>query len=102
MASEQRTSVCCPECGKMFDHSGGNKKHIGNMLKQHMQVHMPRTVSCPICGTEKMFRTTTNAVQHVESGACSGCKGKGNARQQVYDFISTKKVRLTCMIQNPN
>ena len=88
----QGTAIYCPECDKKFDHPSGNKKYIQNMLKQHMQAHMPRTVACPICGEQNMFRSTTNAVQHVESGACPGCKGEGNARQQVYDFISNKKV----------
>merc|ERR1719482_932089 len=50
-------------------------------------------VPCPICGEKKMFRSTTNAVQHVESGACGGCKGKEKAREQIYKFISNKKVR---------
>merc|ERR1711911_178884 len=26
--------------------------------------------------------------QHVEAGACSRCRGQGNARRQVFDFIS--------------
>ena len=62
------------------------------MLKMHIQVHEPRTVSCPVCGDQR-FRSTTNAVQHVESGSCRGCKGKENARQQIFKFISNKQVR---------
>ena len=27
-------------------------------------------------------------MQHVEAGACSRCRGQGNARRQVFDFIS--------------
>ena len=32
------TAVYCPQCHKKFDHPGGNRKHIQNMLRQHMQV----------------------------------------------------------------
>ena len=46
----------------MFDHPSGNRKHIENMLKQHIQVHEPRMVPCPIFGVKKMFRSATNAV----------------------------------------
>ena len=46
----------------MFDHPSGNRKHIENMLKQHIQVHEPLMVSCPIFGVKKMFRSATNAV----------------------------------------
>merc|ERR1719186_889319 len=48
-------------------------------------------VPCPICGEKKMFRSATNAVQHVESVACGGCKGKEKAREQIYKFISNKE-----------
>ena len=85
------TAIYCPNCNKMFDHPNGNKKHIDNMLKQHMQVHAPRNVSCPVCGDQR-FRNATNAVQHVESGSCKGCKGKETAREQIYKFISNKPV----------
>jgi hypothetical protein len=54
-----------------------------------MQVHRPRDVSCPVCG-KNSFRSSTNAVQHVESGYCSGCRGAGNARQQIFDFATKK------------
>lgn len=51
----------------------------------HMQVHRPRNVACPICG-EQRFRSGANAVQHVESGYCTGCRGQDNARQQIYEY----------------
>lgn len=51
----------------------------------HMQVHRPRSVACPICG-EQRFRSGANAVQHVESGYCTGCRGQDNARQQIYEY----------------
>ena len=52
----------------------------------HMQVHRPKTVKCPICGEER-FKSGANAVQHVESGHCRGCRGtKDNARRQIYEF----------------
>merc|ERR1712183_59699 len=84
-----------------FDHPSGNKKHIENMLKQHMQVHGPCMVPCPICGVKKMFRSATNAVQHVESGACGGCKGKEKAREQIYKFISNKKESRNLLADPP-
>ena len=52
-----------------------------------VKVHQPRNVACPLCGEER-FRSSINAVQHVEAGACSRCRGQGNARRQVFDFIS--------------
>jgi DNA-directed RNA polymerase subunit RPC12/RpoP len=58
-----------------------------NELNMHMQVHRPRNVSCPVCG-ETRFRSGANAVQHVESGYCTGCRGADNARQQIYNFAS--------------
>ena len=88
----------CKKCGKYFDF--GNYKVDEHSLRQHMQVtthclkvimsqlfnikvHTPRNVPCPLCG-EKMFRSATNAVQHVESGACKKCSGRDNARQQIH------------------
>ena len=85
------SAINCKVCYKKFDHPSGNQKHIRNMLTQHMQVHNPRTVACPVC-KETRFRSATNAVQHVESGACTGCRGKDNARQQIYKFIGSNKV----------
>eukprot|EP00092_Neocalanus_flemingeri_P002738 GFUD01002931.1.p1 GENE.GFUD01002931.1~~GFUD01002931.1.p1 ORF type:complete len:158 (+),score=31.98 GFUD01002931.1:124-597(+) len=96
----ESTAIHCPQCGKMFDHPSGNKKHIKNMLTQHLQVHQPKTVSCPVCG-ETRFRSNTNAVQHVESGSCSGCKGKENARQQIHNFIASKKESRGLLANTP-
>ena len=68
-----------------------------------MQTHNPRNVPCPVCG-EQRFRSATNAVQHVESGACSGCRGRDNARQRIYEFIGNVQVGnkmfniLTCSL----
>jgi hypothetical protein len=42
------------------------------------------------CGEER-FRSGANAVQHVESGFCSGCRGKSNAREQIYKFASGQR-----------
>ena len=67
----------CGECHRNFNSQ--------NELNMHMQVHRPRSVACPICG-ERKFRTGANAVQHVESGHCSGCSGRDNARRQIYEF----------------
>lgn len=56
-----------------------------NELNMHQQVHRPRNVACPVCG-EVRFRSPANAVQHVESGFCSGCNGRDNARLQIYQY----------------
>ena len=81
-----RSSSCgsfqCGECYREFNSR--------NELKMHMQVHRPRNVKCPVCG-EQRFRSGANAVQHVESGYCSGCPGRNNARQQIYDFAQKKR-----------
>ena len=67
----------CSTCDRNFS--------TQNELNMHMQVHRARNVSCPVCG-ETRFKSGANAVQHVESGYCSGCRGADNARQQIYDF----------------
>mmetsp|Transcript_24658 Transcript_24658/g.53411 ORF Transcript_24658/g.53411 Transcript_24658/m.53411 type:complete len:196 (-) Transcript_24658:146-733(-) len=74
-------SYQCHECFRNFNSQ--------NELNMHMQVHRPRNVSCPICG-ETRFRSGANAVQHVESGYCSGCRGASNARDQIYRFASSQ------------
>jgi DNA-directed RNA polymerase subunit RPC12/RpoP len=51
----------------------------------HMQTHRRRDIACPVCG-ERRFASGANAVQHVESGYCSGCRGKDNARKSIYEF----------------
>ena len=90
------SAMNCRVCYKKFDHPSGNKKHIRNMLTQHMQVHKPRNLSCPVC-KETRFRSATNIVQHVESGACSGCLGSENARLQIFRFIGSNEVSIKCI-----
>ena len=65
-----------------------------------MQVHRPRAVSCPICG-EQRFKSGANAVQHVESGYCSGCQGKDRARKAIYDFAQSQKALRRYMTDAP-
>jgi DNA-directed RNA polymerase subunit RPC12/RpoP len=67
----------CPQCSRDFASQ--------NQVDMHMQVHRPRSVSCPVCH-ETRFRSGANAVQHLEGGHCSGCRGQANARQQIYEF----------------
>ncbi len=76
-AQPQQINFQCGECYRQFNSQ--------NELNMHMQVHRPRNVACPICG-EQRFRSGANAVQHVESGYCSGCRGQDNARQQIYEY----------------
>ena len=68
----------CHECHRNFNSP--------NELKMHMQVHRPKDVTCNFCG-EGRFRSHANAVQHVEGGHCSGCRGKSNAREFVYKSV---------------
>jgi len=81
-------SVECPKCDRVFDYFP-NKKGNQNSLEEHMQVHKPRTVSCPVCGDTR-FRSGANATQHVESGACPKCPGKDEAREAIYGFIASR------------
>jgi hypothetical protein len=73
-------SYKCGECHRTFDDQ--------NQLNMHMQVHRPRHVTCIVCGS-RHFKSSANMVQHVESGYCSGCTGRDNAREQIYG-IATK------------
>eukprot|EP00040_Diaphanoeca_grandis_P025545 m.141638 g.141638 ORF g.141638 m.141638 type:complete len:212 (+) comp30201_c1_seq1:271-906(+) len=47
------------------------------------------TLSCPVCHDTR-FRTMSSAVMHVESGSCSGCLGRDNARQAIYGLAQTR------------
>ena len=79
------SSSCCYECNDC-----GRTFNTSNELEMHRQVHRPRSVACPICG-ERRFRSGANAVQHVESGYCSGCRGANNARDQIYNFVNQQR-----------
>jgi len=75
----------CSTCKRLFDKSHDETANL-NSLQQHMKTHLPKNVSCPICGDQK-FASATNAVQHVESGYCRGCRGANNARNRIYGFV---------------
>lgn len=86
----------CPQCSRTFNNQ--------NELKMHSQVHRLRNVACPVCG-EVRFRSGANAVQHVESGHCTGCVGSDNAREQIYRYASSQRamrpyIRNVPMITN--
>lgn len=70
------------KCG-FCDRSFGTRKG----LEAHMDDQHPVQTSCPSCGI-KRFRSFQAAIQHLESGACPDCRGKKNARDQVYRCIS--------------
>ena len=72
-------SYQCQQCSRLFSDS--------NQLEMHMQTHRERNVACPVC-RETRFRSGANAIQHVESGYCTGCTGQDNARQQIYEFAA--------------
>lgn len=75
----------CTECRRVFSDA--------NALRQHSQVHAPRNVACPVCG-EVRFRSATNAIQHLEAGSCTGCRGREQARSQIYQFVSQRASHL--------
>ena len=76
----------CNTCGRDFD--GGNLAHGLNQLKMHMRSHQEKTVVCPICrNPSKKFRTGADAVLHLESGYCPGCRGEDKAKSAIYSFV---------------
>lgn len=82
----------CDICGRDFRSANG--------LFQHSKTHVPKNVSCPICG-DKKFRNAANAVAHVESGYCSGCRGKDFARTKIHQFMTQNApIFLAPMIEN--
>ncbi len=82
----------CSVCYRTFDNQ--------NNLDMHMQVHRPKQVACPVCG-ERRFKSGANAVQHVESGYCSGCRGAENARNQIYQYAQSKQQMSRYMTDVP-
>jgi len=83
-------SAACPICNRVFS-KGRTRAENVNSMEQHKMVHVERSVSCPVCG-ETRFRTSDGAVQHVESGACSGCRGQERARRNVYQFLNQQEM----------
>ena len=69
----------CPQCRREF--------RTEHDLTQHMKVHRSRDVACPVCG-DRRFASGANAVAHVESGFCTGCRGKDNARAAIHGFVA--------------
>ncbi|KAL3791868.1 hypothetical protein HJC23_010728 [Cyclotella cryptica] len=92
VGSDCYSTYQCGECGRIFNNQ--------NELNMHMQTHRPRNVACPVCG-ERRFRSGANAVQHVESGYCSGCLGQDNARRQIYDFARRQRGMQSFMDETP-
>lgn len=82
----------CGTCHRTFNNQ--------NELNMHMQVHRPRNVACPVCG-ERRFKSGANAVQHVESGYCTGCKGSERARDQIYQYANSKKAMRPYLTGTP-
>lgn len=82
----------CGQCSRQFSSQ--------NELNMHMQTHRPRNVACPVCGDAR-FRSGANAVQHVESGYCRGCRGKDNARGQIYDFAQRQPAMRRFLNETP-
>ena len=70
----------CRECGRTFQSE--------NALRQHSKIHAPRELQCPLCNSDKRYRTGANVVAHVESGYCQACRGSDNAHEQISRFVS--------------
>merc|ERR1711963_147310 len=81
------SGVVCDICDRIFDNHW-NPVVNENSLRQHMQVHKPRNVRCPLC-REVRFKSGANVVQHIEEGYCSSCRGKDNARRQIQRFMKS-------------
>ena len=60
-----------------------------------MRTHERRTIECPLCHSDKRYRTIGDAMSHVESGFCNNCRGQSNARQQIYNFTRQQAPHLT-------
>jgi hypothetical protein len=72
------TGFICDKCSVEFN--------TPNELKMHMQCHRERCVDCPFC-VDAQFMSIANAYMHAESGQCTECYGKENAREQIYDRV---------------
>lgn len=68
----------CEECDRWFEH--------GNSAQQHEKTHRSRDKVCPMC-EQRSYGSVADVALHIESGFCSACRGKSNARQVVYDFM---------------
>ncbi len=83
----------CVICARVF--IGPNWSTSLNQLKMHQQTHLPKTVSCPVCHSDKkLFRTAADAVLHLESGSCEGCRGKDSAKRLIYNIAEQKAPHL--------
>jgi hypothetical protein len=76
----------CTICTREF--IGKNFRDSLNQLKMHRQSHLPRAVTCPVCRSDRKFRSGADAILHLESGYCEGCRGQANAKQQIYEYVS--------------
>lgn len=116
LKQHMKTHPDCEKCGKILPSNDELMRHMDeyhpscavcnrtfqspNALMQHSKTHVAKTVSCPICGNKK-FRNAANAVAHVESGYCSGCRGSELAKSSIYDYVSSRAPTLCVpMIEN--
>jgi len=68
----------CNECGRQFSDE--------NALAQHRHTHRARSFPCPGCG--QLYRGMTDAASHFESGGCSACRDKEQARRVAYERVA--------------
>jgi len=84
-----------PDCDRVFSYFD-NRKGNENSMKQHCQVHDLRNIACILCGA--FFRSSADAVQHVEVGACPRCPGgKEEAREAIFNYIKRRQ-DTQCML----
>lgn len=57
-----------------------------NALNEHSKTHRERNFPCPGC--KKMYRGMADTASHFESGGCSACRGKSNARKAAYQLVA--------------
>lgn len=89
-------AVCpYPDCERVFSYFE-NRKGNENSMQQHRQIHQPRNIACILCGA--LFRSSADAAQHVEAGACPKCPGgKVEARKTIFNYIRHRQ-DTQCML----
>ncbi|CAD7946225.1 unnamed protein product [Amoebophrya sp. A120] len=82
-------AVFCTVCHTIFQTRANNSRNNENMRQQHMQTHLSRTVTCPLC-RQSRFRSAAGVASHVEGGFCSCVPGRTNGEAAVYQFVKQR------------
>ena len=113
--NDAQQPATCPYCSRELRNRNGLQAHMRsciptcttcsrtfgseNSLKQHMKTHAPREIECPFCHGPKKYKNGANVVAHVEYGYCKACRGKDNARDQIFGFVNRNAPGLTQNLQ---